>query len=116
MPNMFSLKNYEYSCLILASDGVTDNLSNEQLEEIIKRSNPNGIAKTVVEEALTNDSTIRPELAGNSNYYETIKGGQDNATTAVFIPSIKRERERIRNEQSYRDREKEIIINEESYR
>lgn len=118
MPNMFSLKNGEYDCLVLASDGVTDNLEIGEVKDIIERSYTHEIAKTLVGKALTNNSTIRPELAGNSNYYETLKGGQDNATTAVFIPWIKRERERIRDEQSYRDREieKERIINEESYR
>jgi len=83
-PKTHIINNEDYDKLLLFSDGVTDCLSDEQILVITENSDRKNITKKLVEEALKNDSHIRPELKWDMEYNKIIKAGKDNTTAAVY--------------------------------
>lgn len=73
-----------YDQILIASDGVTDCLSKEEIEQTITTSKKDNIANEIVERALETNSYCDPINRHNPNYYSEIKGGKDN-TTAVLL-------------------------------
>ncbi len=74
--------NLTYDKIFLFTDGVTDCLSDLEIEKIIKKSEKNNLAKAIVSAALDNNED-RADL--NEDYYDKIVGGKDNATAAILI-------------------------------
>jgi len=74
--------NYDY--LLLTTDGVTDCLSEKQIENKLTETQEN-IAKAIVETALTTTSYCDE----GDSYYNKIDGGKDNTTCVVLKRKIK---------------------------
>lgn len=77
------LSNSSYQTLMLFSDGVTDCLSDNQLLAITRDTSPKDLARRIVDEAITVRS-VRPDLAGNDEYYSEIAAGKDNASAVIY--------------------------------
>ena len=94
-PSILTIPN-DYDVLILVSDGVSDCMSEKDIMAITEQTPRDEIAKKLVEFALENNSEIRQALKGNPNYNESVKGGKDNTTAAVYIPKRPKHDERDR--------------------
>ena len=79
------MSNDSYDMIIISSDGVTDCLSDEQIAVITRNTDDSSVAKQLVKTALEHRSVIPRYLVGNGQYYDSIPGGKDNATAAVFV-------------------------------
>ncbi len=88
------MSNDSYDMIIIASDGVTDCLSDEQIAVITRNTDDSCVAKQLVKTALEHRS-IRPRyLDGDRQYYDSISGGKDNTTAAVFVKKDRDDDER----------------------
>ena len=88
------MSNDSYDMIIIASDGVTDCLSDEQIAVITRNTDDSCVAKQLVKTALEHRS-IRPRyLDGDRQYYDSIPGGKDNTTAAVFVKKDRDDDER----------------------
>lgn len=85
---VISTSDYEMVCLF--SDGVTDCLSDEQIENIIKNNENENMAPIVIEKALT--TTSRNNNLDSKEYYSLINGGKDNLSAAIYNKKIMRRR------------------------
>lgn len=83
-----------YDKIIAVTDGVTDCLSTKQIENILISKKNINIAKEIVNKALATDSYLKDIIKEISpeqqkiiekDYYKEIKGGQDNATAAIYV-------------------------------
>ena len=70
------IDNSEYEDIYIFSDGITDCLSDMELD-ILSTKGP----KAILEKALVNKSY---RIDQDDDYYDTIDGGKDNATVAVL--------------------------------
>ena len=68
------------------------NLSDEQLERLMKISRRNKVAENIVEAALNTDSVIPKKYSYDNIYVQEVKGGKDN-TTAVYYDNSEFEEE-----------------------
>lgn len=84
----------DYDKIIAVTDGVTDCLSTKQIENILISKKNTNIAKEIVNKALATDSYLKDIIKEISpeqqkiiekDYYKEIKGGQDNATAAIYV-------------------------------
>ena len=98
-PTFTVIKNSDYDRLYAFTDGVTDCLSTEELENIIKKSRKEA-TKEIVKKALENDSYLWDSIYNlneedfkialelkeilYSDYINVIEGGKDNATAAEY--------------------------------
>ncbi len=80
------LQNTDYEQALLFTDGVTDCLSDRQLEKITNEQDSK-LARTIVDQALITDSTN--DYLDISEYYPVVQGGKDNATAAVLKKVLK---------------------------
>lgn len=85
----YLLKNSDYERLILVSDGVSDCLSEEQIQKITTSAPGEKVAHALVVNALNHDSyrfvTRNEELDDYNSYYDFIPQGKDNTTAAVYV-------------------------------
>ena len=82
---IISVNDYEILCLF--TDGVTDCLSDNQIEEIIKNNKNKDIASVIIKSALAvldYNNNLNPE-----EYYSYINGGKDNLSAAVYVKKRK---------------------------
>lgn len=75
-----TIDEHQYDNIYIFSDGVTDCLTDKQLEAIV--SHPNCMPQDIVNYALQN--TLTQNYLNNENYYNKINGGKDNATAVVY--------------------------------
>ncbi|MGN1000537.1 MAG: PP2C family protein-serine/threonine phosphatase [Bacilli bacterium] len=80
------IQNIDYEEIFLFSDGVTDCLSDLQLQNIINTNNKYYIAEEIVNQALVTDS--RSNNLDLDEYYDMIQGGKDNTTVATLVKKI----------------------------
>lgn len=73
----------KYNILLLASDGVTDCLSKQELKKLLKAEQKDNLADKIVNKALETNSYCEQGLVDQEYYYE-IKGGKDNTTAVVL--------------------------------
>lgn len=97
----FTVIDNSYDSIIAVSDGVSDCVSYEELNNIVKNSQSTEVAKNIVQKALNNDSYLidaikkLPETEKEEvlkikeiikkDYSIKIPKGKDNATAAVYI-------------------------------
>ncbi len=79
------IPNNEYNNIFLFSDGLTDCLSDSQIEQIIRK---NHNYETLVDNAKQNLST--KDNLNNNDYYDIIEAGKDNISIAVLKKSYRR--------------------------
>ena len=100
-PNFRIINNDSYDRIIAASDGVTDCMSEKELQNLMKNTNPEQLTSNIVNYAMNNDSSLRktindlPEresrkvvkaIQNNPEFYMSrINGGKDNTTVAAYI-------------------------------
>lgn len=88
IPYTTIIKNNEYDNLMLFTDGITDCLSEKDIEEICQnadRSVPQiKVAQKFVERAIANDSILPQKYLDYNGLNLYIPGGKDNATAAVY--------------------------------
>lgn len=103
-PNYKIISNASYDKIIATSDGVTDCMSEKELQNIINKSKPEKLTSNIVNYALNKDSHIlkviqnlpkeenrkiikqikeNPDFV--KNYTNIIESGKDNTTAAAFI-------------------------------
>lgn len=82
--NSSIISNSSYDSLILVSDGVSDCLSDSQIMAITTKTSREKIANALVEASNKNISTRR-NTYDEIDYNDTIYGGKDNETAAVYI-------------------------------
>lgn len=73
----------KYKILLLATDGVTDCLSQKELKKVLQIKTKENLAEKIVNKALETNSFCEQKLLV-SNYYHEIKGGKDNATAIIL--------------------------------
>lgn len=78
------IKNSDYKCLMLFSDGVTDCLSDATIKAITESTPFNKLAEEFVKRAL-DEKSFAPDGLDPKSYYGQISGGKDNTTAAVFV-------------------------------
>ena len=99
IPKSSIINNKKYDRILVFTDGVTDCLSEKQLEEIINESRENTTDK-IVEKALINESDLYEEIEKlprrerekvydiyeilDEDYYRDIPGGKDNTTAVEY--------------------------------
>ncbi len=76
----FIIKDEDYNKMFLFSDGVTDCLTDQQLEGIVN-STDDYLAIKIVEKALNN---ILMQNYLDEDYYNKVVGGKDNTTAVVY--------------------------------
>lgn len=81
-PHAVAIPNESYQTLMLFSDGITDCLSDDLIKAITKYTPRDELARTLVHNAKY-QSSYRTDLDPNA-FYQSIKGGKDNSTAAVF--------------------------------
>ena len=79
------LSNDDYDMILLFSDGVTDCLSEEEIEVITRTTDKCKLSQELVRRALDNLSLAPKEVADNGAYVPEITGGKDNTTAAVYV-------------------------------
>ena len=100
-PNFRIINNDSYDRIIAASDGVTDCMSEKELQNLMKNTNPEQLTSNIVNYAMNNDSSLRktindlPEresrkvvkaIQNNPEFYMSrINGGKDNTPVAAYI-------------------------------
>lgn len=82
-PNFYTIRNQAYDSILLFSDGVTDCLSDLDILAVTRNTDKSKLAKALVEKALTTNSIARDGL-NNYDYVNSIRGGKDNTTAAVY--------------------------------
>lgn len=99
-PNYKIISNTKYDRIIAVSDGVSDCLSEQQLENIMKTSKPEYLSENIVETTLNTTSNIDEEInklplkekvkainklkKDENMYYKIIHGGKDNTSAVSF--------------------------------
>lgn len=73
-----------YEMILGVTDGVTDCLSDQELEETINQNQGTQIASAIVCDALYNESTVDKEYIDKEEYLKVIKGGKDNTSAVVY--------------------------------
>lgn len=68
----------EFDKLFLFSDGITDCVSEERLQELIRQSSDDILCNTIINEALSVDSYSYH--LNSDDYYDKISAGKDNAS------------------------------------
>ena len=81
--NELIVSNQDYERIFLFTDGVTDCLSDDQLQTIVSNNNSESVANQIVEYALQSNSK-NCELSVK-DYYNSILGGKDNTSAAVLV-------------------------------
>ena len=74
----------QYHKILLATDGVTDCLSQSQLLNILERASKYKVSEDIVQNALNNISYLPTWMPQTANYYNKIEGGKDNTTAVVY--------------------------------
>lgn len=83
--NSVILGNSDYDKVLLFTDGVTDCLSDEQLQTVINSGGD--ITSKIVDMALTTNSFN--SCLNKDDYYEQVQGGKDNTSVATLIKKYK---------------------------
>lgn len=100
-PNMYIIQNKSYDRIMAVSDGVSDCLSKQEIETIMKNSEKELLTHNIVSNALNNHSNLSKTINNlperekvksvksiNNNpraYISSIIGGKDNTTAAAYI-------------------------------
>lgn len=98
-PNFKIINNSSYDRIIATSDGVTDCMSEKELEKLMKTKNKEKMTSNIVNYALKNNSYLDQikkylpkekrqlviDIKNDPNYSEKIPGGKDNTTVAAYI-------------------------------
>lgn len=77
----------DFENVYLFTDGVTDCLSDKQIEKVIKQNINNNVTFAIVEIALKTNS-YNSNLS-SEEYYSFINGGKDNLSVAAYIKKMK---------------------------
>ena len=80
------LNNSDYSMLLLLSDGVTDCLSEVDIEAICNTAEKEKVAKVLVKKAIEHDSIAPEYLLDYFSFNLLVPGGKDNTTAVVISP------------------------------
>ena len=100
-PNMYIIQNKSYDRIMAVSDGVSDCLSKQEIETIMKNSEKELLTHNIVSNALNNYSDLTKTINNlperekiksvksiNANpraYIPSIIGGKDNTTATAYI-------------------------------
>lgn len=100
-PNYKIIPNTKYDRIIAVSDGVSDCLSEQEIENTIKASNEENLTDNIVKAALNTESNIEQEInklplkekvkairtlkKDEYMYYKIIHGGKDNTSAVAYI-------------------------------
>ena len=100
-PNMYIIQNKSYDRIMAVSDGVSDCLSKQEIETIMKNSEKELLTHNIVSNALNNYSDLTKTINNlperekiksvksiNNNpraYIPSIIGGKDNTTATAYI-------------------------------
>ncbi len=79
----YLINNDDYEQLLLFSDGITDLLSQDDIQFICSTTPPEKLAEVFVEYALSHG--ITEKLRGASHEVQLVSPGKDNASSAVYI-------------------------------
>ena len=90
------LNNNDYNMLLLLSDGVTDCLSEDDIEAICNTAEKEKVAKVLVRKAIEHDSIAPEILLDYFDFNFLVPGGKDNTTAVVVFP--KKDREEMQEE------------------
>lgn len=74
------IDNSQFDSIYIFSDGITDCLTDEQLQTIVNL--PKCCAKTIVTSALT--ATLTQNYLNNEDFYNKVNGGKDNTTAVMY--------------------------------
>ena len=97
----YKIIDNNYDKILAVTDGITDCLSKQEIEEIINKSNKANIVSNLVNKSLIKTSVLEEEIKLldptlqklteelrellDDDYYKTISAGKDNATAAIYV-------------------------------
>lgn len=87
-PTVKTILNNEYKYMLLFTDGVTDILTDKEIETIIETKEYATSVDSIIDVAMQKKQT--QNYLNDKDYYKTIMGGQDNLSGIIVKNKIKR--------------------------
>ena len=83
--------NNDYDMLLLLTDGVTDNITDRKIKQVIEKNDKKDILKKIIEEAVYVDQHLHIPLTLKRKYtanFVTPFPGRDNASGSIYIKEV----------------------------